>query len=66
MQNVIATKRGEDYHATLESNPSIYGRGRSAIEAVGDLVIFHPEATQLFVKRSPGTKDGANGPGWTT
>jgi hypothetical protein len=56
MHKVIVTKRNDSYHAALESNPRIWGTGSTAAEAVGDLVIFHPDSTQIFVKRDPGQK----------
>ncbi len=50
MQTILVTQRGDDFHAGLEGSPGVWAAGRSAYEAVGDLVMHHPEVTGLLVK----------------
>jgi hypothetical protein len=41
---IVITKRSQDYHACLHSDSSVWGRGSSPADAIGDLVWAHPTA----------------------
>ena len=47
MSNVVVVKKrstdNNRYHASLKDHPEIWAAGSSIKEAVGDLVISHPE-----------------------
>lgn len=49
---LIVTKRTDDYHATLASNPAIWGCGRTPIEAIGDLLLAHQYVFNVTVDLS--------------
>lgn len=38
MNTIIIEKRQNDYMASLETNPNIWGNGKTVAEAIGDLI----------------------------
>ncbi len=42
-EKIVLRKRTNDIHASLNGQPGIWGCGRSDREAIGDLVLSHPE-----------------------
>ena len=50
MEKIIVKRRSDDYHASLEENPGIWGRGKSMKEAVGDVISAHPEKFNLIIE----------------
>jgi len=47
--NIIVTKRASDYHACLENHPGIWGCGRNIYEAIGNVIMNHPERFNLKI-----------------
>lgn len=47
---IVVTKRTEDYHACLKGDEGIWGCGKSIPEAIGDCVQAHPERFNLKFK----------------
>jgi len=47
--NITVTKRSSDYHACLENRPGIWGCGRNICEAIGDVIMNHPERFNLNI-----------------
>jgi len=46
---IIITKRASDYHACLENYPVIWGCGRNIYEAIGNVIMNHPERFNLKI-----------------
>jgi hypothetical protein len=46
---IIVTKRANDYHACLKGKPAIWGCGKSAYEAIGNLIIHHGDTFKIKV-----------------
>jgi len=44
MKKIIVTKRNDDFHAHLEGHKEIWACGKTASEAIGDLITSHPES----------------------
>lgn len=40
---ITVTDRGTDYHACLDGEPACWAAGKTPYEAIGDLVVHHPE-----------------------
>jgi len=47
LNRIIVTRRSSDYHACLACHPEVWGAGKSRYEAVGNLVLSHPECFGL-------------------
>ena len=48
--NIVVEKRSDDYMAYLESDKAIWGCGSTVVEAVGELIYFHPEVFNINVQ----------------
>jgi hypothetical protein len=47
---IVVTRRRDDYHACLKSNPGIWGRGVSPSEAIGDMLRSHPGCFGVLIE----------------
>jgi len=47
--NITVSKRSSDYHACLENYPEIWGSGRNIYEAVGNVIMNHPDKFNLKI-----------------
>jgi len=47
--NITITKRASDYHACLENHPGIWGCGRNIYEAIGNVIMNHPDRFNLKI-----------------
>jgi len=47
--NITVSKRSSDYHACLENHPGIWGCGRNIYEAIGSVIMDHPEKFNLKI-----------------
>lgn len=44
------TKRTDDWHAAAELRPELWGCGQTIAEAIGDMMLSHPEKTGVTIK----------------
>jgi len=48
---IIVTRKGDGmYNACLESDPKVWGRGKTENEAIGDLIKSHPDDFKVSVE----------------
>lgn len=47
---IIITKRTSDWHAQIDGEPGKWGCGKTAHEAVGDLIMSHPGDFKVALK----------------
>jgi len=50
MKKIIVIQRDQDYKAYLESDPAIWGSGKTTQQAIGDLVAAYPEVFDIEVE----------------
>ncbi len=50
MIEIQVRKRSDDYHAQLGDNPKLWGCGRTANEAIGDVVLSHCDRLGFTVR----------------
>lgn len=50
---IILSKRSDDWHASLENHPEIWGCGKNINEAIGDLINAHREEFKLEIQLFP-------------
>lgn len=48
---ITVTRRADDYHACVTGNTAAWDAGRTAAEAIGGLVIAHPDVVMSAVCR---------------
>lgn len=49
---IIIINRKDDYHASLEGHPEIWGCGKCPDEAIGNLIRSHQEIFQVGIVRN--------------
>ena len=49
IMEIIIKRRENDWHASIEGNSAIWGRGKSKYEAIGDLITTHAEVFNITV-----------------
>lgn len=49
---IVVIRRVVDYHASLVTNPAVWGCGKTEEEAIGNLIRSHPEVFNISVKQS--------------
>ena len=54
-RKIVITKRSDDYHACLKGKPCIWGCGKTVVEAIGQLMLAHPEIFGLEIKQDSTT-----------
>jgi predicted RNase H-like HicB family nuclease len=51
-KHLIIVQRTNDFHASLDGRPGVWGAGGSAAEAVGQMIIAHPGVFELIIDQA--------------
>lgn len=61
MLKIKVTRRSDDFHACVDGRPMLWDCGRSAVEAIGNLLLSHPDVFGVDIEtpwRPYSTKEG--------
>lgn len=53
MKRIIVYQRSDDFHARIESDSSCWDRGSTPAEAIGNLMLSHPEKFNIEIQNQP-------------
>ena len=58
MKRIVVVRRNDDYHASLEGHPEIWGCGKTSESAIGSLVSAHKEVFDIVEIKYSGPDSG--------
>lgn len=52
MKTIVVTRRGNKWHVCLEGEAGIWSRGKTAAEAIGELLLTHAKKFDIKIEEN--------------